>query len=277
MEFSKTDLRPIDLSRNILDSLPVLRQTKPKLDPERAAQQLLFDEVTRLAGDWLEASGGQPIAQNQYDNLFSLGYASHSSEDILKVFHDWQDYQLVSCDFLAYRREKRQQRDSELLDRVQAEVVAGSLPTILLYGTDRHDEKSPTSRSNGELRMLLRYEFSGHKAPDQVILERYSRYTVADHLLKSSSDEKQISNGRKINIALGFNVDTGKALSSYNSTLKNSRSSLLDADIERVAEELRLYDYVYPHFHKVHLQELRRAAEGSPRIPIGELAVKNSI
>jgi hypothetical protein len=273
MEHGRYGLNSPILTGNQYDSLAVLPNTKSRIDPEKAAQHLLFNEATRLAGDWLEATDGQDITQQQYDSLFENGYVSHSSEAVSEIFYDWEDYQLVARDFLLDRRKQKSLKDSTLIEQARAEISDELLPEMLLRNSERYTTKN--KRKGGK--PLVRYRFTDEEAPSEVILERYARYILADYLLHDRPSGKEVTEERMIGIALGFSYKSNKPLSSFLGSLKNSHPFLTDNDVERAAEEFGLYDYLYPKSHQDHLREIRKVGGIKTQRKVGALSIKSAV
>jgi hypothetical protein len=261
MEQARYDHRSGILRERYPQSAPF--SIPPKIE-KRIRDQLLFDEAVCLSGDWLEATDGQSISQNQFDDLHRAGFVSHGSQEILEIFYDWEDYQQVSATFYKDKLEEKVQKEQELLDAIKLECGAGLLPEIFLkeaipYAI-RYCKVNSITGERGKVKRQQRFELTEYPAKPKKVIERYYKYQLIDRLSQDSPSDEPMPEGRKIGIAMGFNVASGIALASYNGSLKQSHKLLSDVDIERACEELGCYDYVYRQARDKHLNDLLRSA-----------------
>lgn len=241
-----------------------LHQNSPNRDSskieQRQTDQFIFSEAVQIAGDWLDASGGSPLDIKQYDNLFRSGYASHPSPEILRIFHDWEDFQQISATYHQDRLAEEEQKHATLLEGIQQERKLGLLPEELfketICYTVRYCEVDPKDGVKGKVKKLQRSYLTENEATTEKIFERYAKYRLINYLLKDKSAEDQPSVERKTGMALGFNIDSGKSLSSFRGSLKNSNALLSDADIDEAIDELNLHHLIYQEYRADHLKAL---------------------
>jgi hypothetical protein len=219
--------------------------------------QLIYDESLLVASHWKEASGGQPIERGQYIGLVDNGLASYPPAEIERIFYDWDDFIAVADTFHEDRLEEEREKRQRLLDAIQNERETGLLPDLLFEETK--GRSTPVENEDGTITRLMRFTFTGNEASDDSVLRNYAKYSVAKRLLQYRNSGEEITEDRLVNIALGFNVDTGKALSSFLGSLQKSDGSITELGIEVAAEELGLYDFLYPGAKAEHLQKLVEA------------------
>jgi hypothetical protein len=239
---------------------PIKSNTNPE---KRRRDQLLFDETIRLGGDWLAASGGVSLTEKQFSSLYEAGFVSYPAGGVLEIFHDWEDYQRIAEIFYADSVEAQSKKEVELYKAIKQECEIGVAPEVFLREfalyTVGYCEVAPASGQKGKVKKLQRYEETGGQADVKTVIQRYSKYQLADHLLKDRPSNEPVSERRKASIAMGFGIDNGKPLSSFSGAMKNSFQFLLDSDVERASEELGIYDYIYPNSRSSHLKSLLAA------------------
>ena len=230
---------------------------------QRLHDQFVFTEVVEVAGDWLEAANGSPLNKRQYDNLFKKGYVSHPSTEVLRIFDDWDDFQQISATYYQDGQQEKEQKRDELLEAIEEEMKLGLLPEVLFQEavpyTVTYCEVEPTSGEKGKVKKLQRSQLTGNQAPTVKILERYAKYTLINYLLQDRPSEDMPSEQRKASIAMGFNLESGKSLSSFKGSLKNSNTLLSDVDIDEAIEKLELDHLIHPESRQQHLTELLNA------------------
>jgi hypothetical protein len=237
MEASKTGPSNADFALNGFDSRSVLPNKKNESDQSKL-NEILRSCSIEVAGDWLDATNGEFITPKEFQNLYEAGYASVSSIEIDNLFSGWEEFYRVSTEQYVTPEEK----EEDLWRKVEAlriEAENGNIPIELFL-----DIKNVPTHKNKHGRMLNDKEFTNKYASLREIYKRYHKYLLVDHLLKDSSDAQEVSEERKISIAVGFTIKTGKPLSSLTAALKNSRSDLQDQDVNLAMEELGFYEYI---------------------------------
>jgi hypothetical protein len=254
----QTGLKPAVLKRNRPDSNSDLSD---KIFESKAEAQLVFEEATEVAGDWLEATGGIAINDRQYALLFEAGYASHPPDKLLRIFHDWKDFQQVSQTFFEDKQTARAGEDQHLLDAVEEERRLGMIPDDLFKQTESYTGRycKVGDEHKGKVYRIVRYEQKDDEVDETKLLERYARFSVAKYLSRFRAPGQDISEDRLVNISLGFSRDSGKGLSSFYGALKNSIPDLSELDIELAAEELGLYRHMYAESRRHHFETLLQA------------------
>jgi len=241
-----------------------IQQTNERLklnhtfDRDRKMQQLIFDEAINIACDWLEATGGEPIEEEVFKNLYQNGYASYTNAVILEIFYDWKDFQSVAQTYYE-EREDIAQTDKALVQNLQQEAAVGLVPSEFFKKAEAYKIDNPNGKKK-----LLRYRLTDESASDKDILQRYYKYLVADFVTRERDSDKEITEERKINIALGFSVATEKPLSSFFAALKNSNSSLDEEQLMLAIDELGAYDYIHPESRQHHLKQFLEAGKPMP-------------
>jgi hypothetical protein len=253
------------LRRSVLDANPLGSfsssiQKEKSSERERQLQQIIFDESIEIGCDWLEATG-KPISETELQNLYDNGYSSYSPDEILGIFDDWEDYQTLSGSYHEDRPTPDEAKQ-QLVNQLREEAKQGLVPKVFFDETETYKVKNPSGKKD-----LMRYRFTGKAASPDTILLRYHKYLVVDHLTKDRESGQDITEERKTNIALGFTEETGKPLSSFYASLKNSVTSLTEQQLNLAIEELDAYDYIYPNSRKEHLGLL---LENGRRHPINE-------
>lgn len=221
---------------------------------KRSIDQHIFDESIEIACDWLEATG-RSITKQEFDNLFSANYASYRVSDVERIFYDWQDYQQISESYYE-EPEAKAQKQWELAESLHQKAAAGLIPKELLLKSESYTVKNPSEGKKD----LLRQKLTGDYAASDIILKRYHKYLLLNHLLTTDSLEKEVTEERKINIALGFSASSQKQLSSFTSEVKKSHSLITETDIQSAADDLGISQYIFPEFRQEHLRSLVDAA-----------------
>jgi len=189
--------------------------------------------------------------------LVDNGLASYPPAELERIFYDWDDFIAVADTFHADRLEEEREKRQKLLGAIQNEREMGLLPEVLFEETESHSIR--VENEDGKITRPVRFSFTGNEAPDDSVLESYAKYSVAKRMLQHRNSGEEISESRLVNIALGFNVDTGKALSSFLGSLQNSDGTITELGVEIAAEELGLYDFLYPGAKQEHLRILLEA------------------
>jgi hypothetical protein len=251
----RPDNRPLSFSRDINSTA---HQNINVLDQERSLQQIIFDEAIEIGCDWREASNGEAITQAELRNLHVRGYATHTPEEILGIFYDWEDYQAIAQSYYEDREDPEVAKHL-LVESLRQEAEIGLVPPVFFKQVKQYKINNP---SGG--RKLNRFRVTKKAASDESILQRYYKYLVTDYLTRNRPPEDEITDERKINIALGFTQATGKQLSSFYGTLKNSVHLLTEEELMLAIERLGAYDFIYPESRKEHLRVLIQAGRSEP-------------
>src|SRR5579864_3382560 len=255
MEQSRNAPRVSAITGDSADSYSAF-QNQTRLSPERTQQQIIYDESIEIACDWLEATG-RPISKEEFKNLFQAGYASNGPSEVEGVFYDWEDYQKVSESYYE-NPDLKAQKEWELYQALFLEAQSGLLPIELFLRTEGFTTRNP----NSSKKRLARYKLTGDYAPSSVALERHYKYLLVGHLLESRAFDQESTEERKVAIVLGFTPSTGKPLSSFLGRLKNSCTGITDQDIRQAAEDLDIYEHVFPESRREHLEELVELGRG---------------
>jgi hypothetical protein len=230
-------------------------QKERALDKDRDLQQIIFEAAIETACDWFEATEGEPLSKQVFQNLYDNGYASNTPAEILEIFYDWEDFQAVAQSYYE-ERENPNVAKKKLVESLRQEATAGLVPAVFFKKAETYRINNPSGKKK-----LIRYRITEEEATDEVILERYYKYLVADYVTRNRESEDEITEERKINIALGFTQETKKPLSSFYTALKNSNSSLTREQLILAIEELKAFEYIYPESRDNHLNTLLLASK----------------
>lgn len=237
------------------DKLVPFSETSIKSVEKRTTDQHIFDESIEIACDWLEATG-RAITKQEFDNLFNADYSSYQASDVERVFYDWEDFQQVSESYYE-KPEAKAAKQWELVESLHHKADTGLIPKEIFLKSESYTVKNP----NEGKKDLQRQKLTGDYAASDIVLKRYHKYLLVNHLLMSKPLEKEVSEERKINIALGFSPSSEKQLSLFKSELKKSHSLITETDIHNAAEDLSISQYVFPEFRQEHLRSLVDAAQ----------------
>jgi hypothetical protein len=201
---------------------------------ERALKQTIIDEAKLIGADWIEATKGKStITKDEYQRLFEAGYSSYSPDEVLGLFESWNDVHEASQLYYEERLAERLAKEEVLLHEMQDDYKNGLLPIDLFLDTvDWYEESS--SRSRG----ALRKQIIGIPAPKEKLLKRYATYKTTESLRFIRAESKELTEERKLSIALGFTIKTNKSLSSFIGTIKNSFPGISDEEIFETVEKL---------------------------------------
>ncbi len=261
----KGSFRPnnVVFSGNQGNSLSTLPKANTKEFEKRMLDQITFDGAIEIANDWREATNGSHISKEEYSNLYSAGYVSHTASEVEDIFHDWQDYQIVSQSYYI-EPDTRNENEWTAVEGLWQEAKIGLIPPQFFI----HSEGYKVEGSNSSSKKLSRHRLTSGSATAKVVLQRYYRYVLTDYILnKGTESGEEVSEDRKINIAMGFTVMTGKPLTSLIGAIKNSRPETTEAEILEAAEDLGVYDYIYPKSREKHLKTLVEVARPKPYKP----------
>ena len=259
--FSNSDsLRPDDGPLSILRGIKrATLETQVKLSRTQELQQIAFEGAIGVACDWLEATDGEAITEEEFQNLYNNGYASNPAAEILEIFYDWEDYQTVAQSYFA-EREDSEAAKKDLVKNLRQEAEMGLIPTVFFNKYDTYRVENPSGKKK-----LTRYRLNAdEKVDDDIILQRYFKYLVVNHVTRNQPPEDEISEERKINLALGFTLKTEKPLAGFYAALKNSIGTLTEEELMLTVEELGAYDYIYPYSRRRHLETLVEAGYYGP-------------
>jgi len=260
MSIGEADLKSrFTLPRGVVDSVAPLAKNQEAIERELELMFLMDDALT-AGSDWLEASGGTPLTKEGYSDLYLEGFVSFGAEKVEQECGDWASYQQQTVKFYEQRKFEKQARESALLDAAKQGVKHGLIPDVLLRQVVTYTEETSSGRKR------KRFRFTDDSASDDEILSRYAKYLVADSTLKDRPGEPA-KDERKASIALGFTISSesdGISLSSFVGSLQNSHTHLKQADIEQSAEDLGVYDYVFPDSRKNHLGAMLASVKPAP-------------
>jgi hypothetical protein len=228
---------------------------------EIVLEEITKEEALTIGADWLEITDGKPVGYEQYQNIHDNDYASFSPADAVKIFGSWENYSEQAAKFHASRTMAKKAQETDLWKKARRERDSGLLPPILFTDAASYKIDSPGISNK---RRLTRWEFLDKEASKDVIVSRLHRYNLVEKLAQNKPSGKEMTDERKINIALGFSAQTGAPVSSLLGSLKNSIVGLSNEDIIRAAEDMDSYDYIFPKSRQSHLRELKRAASVKP-------------
>jgi len=253
-------LRPGNGPLSILRSIKrATLEAEITLNKNRELQQIIFDGAIGVACDWLEATDGEAISEEVFQNLYDNGYASNPLAEILEIFYDWEDYQTVAQSYFVEREDSEAAKEA-LVENLRQEAAVGLIPTVFFDKYETYRVENPSGKKK-----LARYRVIDEVgAEDDTILQRYYKYLVVNHVTRNQRPEDEISEERKINLALGFTLKTKKPLSGFYAALRNSIGSLTEEQLMLTVEELGAYDYIYPDSRKRHLQTLVEVGYSEP-------------
>ncbi|HVS78922.1 MAG TPA: hypothetical protein VHD84_01370 [Candidatus Saccharimonadales bacterium] len=259
MEATKTDS-----SRSISDNDYDLALGTDDGELAEFYKELSKRDALKLGADWIEATNGRPITGSEYRVLFERGFTSCFPDDIPEIFGSWEEFQASSLEYYAQISAEREEKATELFDRLNQEIKAGFVPAEILYEAEANHIRfcEIDGEPRGKVKKLSRYSLTSRPAAREEVIRRYSKFLVTEQLLKNRPSDQEASTDRKLSIAVGFNITTGKALSSFKGSLRNSTiTDFSDIDIEIAAEELGVFDYIYPEFRDEHLKAIESTAE----------------
>jgi hypothetical protein len=267
-EISPTDSH-LGVASNALDSY------ENELEAER--KENVKNAALLLGADWLEASSGEPIGREEYDRLFEARYVSYPSSEILErgfadgegpIFNSWEEYQKEAQKSYVQRQEEKEAKEARLLAAIEKEREEGLVHSDFFSHVERHSVNNPGPKN----KKLPRYIVTGKKARPEVILQRYFRYQLINHILRSyprldkTGNADPVDKQRIIDISMGFNAETGTATGTVKAGLKKTASSLTERMIDLAVEDLDIYNYIYPRSQKHHLRTLlEKAGKIKPR------------
>ncbi len=258
MEYSTADPNPGYSPMSRPDSHSVLANEKIKSKEEIKRRNYEYDVFysTRAIGvDFSFATDGAEAATSHIDALHEHGLSTYSSEDILAVFENWQEYQ----DFV------KTQYSDELWDRWRenqqtiTELRESGLPPVLMMEferatSDEHQAKldAKTAKIKNDIAI-----FGDKQASPSELLKRYRRHQLSSKLLQNT-DLKVDRENRLVSLAIGVNIETGKLhQSSFVGELTKSSSILTTEEIETVALDMGIYDEIYPELRANYLKDVR--------------------
>jgi hypothetical protein len=232
---------------------------------QRVRDEIIFDESILIGCDWLDATSGKAITQDEYTNLEMAGFASHQPTELLRVFYDWEDYQRVTRTFYEDKVLKKEKEEKDLLDQIFQEYELGLIPEYFFQQTEMYFIDNP----GGKKKKLSRYKLTDEKSPQDEIIRRYYRYQLINEIIAKypNPSKTEMSESRKVNIVMGYNVENGSLLTSLTSELQKSNSALTEKDIKETADDLGIYEYIYPGSRDNHLQRLLDAGKTSELVP----------
>ncbi len=238
---------------------------------EWSRQHSIFVAATSIGADYFEATGKMPD-ESVLDNLFSNDYTSYDSKDILEsgVFYDWNDY-------LSFVEQKQKDRLSEdemgkkqILSEIAKMIDSGELPFIFVADIEpyKSEEKLAKIENDGQRSLNDTKRLTGVLADSDELTRRFAKYQIASELVIEKEDEKgshsrrlQNINTRRLNIALGVNIDTGKILNhAFVQEIKGSNNLLSIDDIKNSDIYQKWYDVLHLKERQQYLDELGLAA-----------------
>jgi len=238
--------------------------------------QYIFVSAIQIAVEYASAINGQLPSEDNLEALYKNGYVDYSPEEIMRVTQCEGSTELQSLiqsyceDDLA----ERQGYEFKVLDEILSDRSKGLLPDKLFMAILKNKSFQQLEReSNGDKSRWDRAILLDIEIPPAEKITRYKRWQLVEQLVHFSEDEDaQKIRDRKLNIVLGVNVRNEAVLSSFQSEIIKSNSSLSVDDVELAAVGPD-FDYIFPDIRQRMLEDIRRA--GTP-IPPVELPDPNS-
>ncbi len=254
-------------------SIKTARESELK-QQEWNRQHAVFVSATSVGADYLESTGAPP-SEAVMDILQLNDYSPYTSQDILQsgVFYDWKDY-------LSFVEQKQKDRLSEdemgkeqILSEVAIMIDNGDLPFIFVADLEpyKSEEKQAKIENDGQKSINDTKRLTGAIADRDELIKRFARYQIATELVIEKEDEKgshsrrlQNINIRRLNIALGVNIDTGKILNhAFVQEIKGSNNLLSIEDIKNSEIYQKWYDVLHPVERKKYLEDLEEAGHSA--------------
>lgn len=221
-------------------------------------KEIAIKDALTVGADWLEASNGLTINESQYQNLFDSGYASFPISTVVESFSSWDNFLQSTTHFHSERSKEEAEKKVELYDSIMRQYDWGLIPTELLLKANYYRVCGPASGK----KLNDRREFENSFATVDEIIQRYCRYVIVDHVNKDRPSNEEVPEERKINIAVGFTVQTSKPLAGFLGSIINTNANLTTDDVILAAEELGLYDYMFPQHRKEHYKTIFNIGNG---------------
>lgn len=204
----------IPIKNFVLDLIKAKTIREKKLREQRFTEDFgILCSAQSIGADYYEASGQMPD-EDVLRALHQNGYAPPPEDYIACIFYDLEDYHahiLVETEDRAneaLEKEKDSQAERQkVLAEIERKAATGTLP-FLLFAPFTREKSAPSVRGN-DIAELCHDPIS-----DTEKLRRYAKYQVACALVGEREDmiRHQDINYRRLSIALGVNVETGKIL-----------------------------------------------------------------
>lgn len=204
----------IPIKNFVLDLIKVKTIREKRLREQRFAEDFgILCSAQSIGADYYEASGQMPD-EDVLRALHQNGYAPPPEDYIACIFYDLEDYHahiLVETkdranEALEKEKDSRAERQ-KVLAEIEQKTAAGALP-FLLFAPFTREKSAPEARCNDIAKLCH------DSITDKEIIKRYAKYQVACALVEEREDmiRHQDINYRRLSIALGVNVETGKIL-----------------------------------------------------------------
>lgn len=214
----------------------------PKTAAERQSEwhrhNYIFESAEQVGADYIEACGVLPT-EEVMAALQTSGFTDYSTEEIMEVFHDWEDFQT----FAEAKSIDRVEQKRQLAAQVRQKIEDGELP--LLLAADYCNKSS---------RALL----TGGQVDDIELISRYARYNLSDEFIEEEPGDNYMPT--KLAIALSIDSESGKVTNRPLGELLASKSQSARRDIEQSSIYREWYYFLFPKNRKTYLKELLAAS-----------------
>lgn len=271
----------------------LLKRRTPEEHAQWERDRNTWVRAVEIGAVYTEATG-QPIGINQLYALHVNGYAP-DPEDIIRIFYSLDDFNSFAEEEYIASLEKRKEKKEELLQLIEVDIIHRSIdPRLFLasegYVSDEQKIKAIAGRKVKNYKVRL----TDTQVDEDEKIRRYLLYKIVEELtanLDNTVEQQKSVNGlppaeRRLNIVLGFNVETGSKISSLHAELSKS-NSLLTVEKAREAVDLisddRGWDqYIDRDSRRRWLNEVVSASQEyrfdktGAAIPIGNIAIKGA-
>src|SRR5579859_5179260 len=146
----------------------------------------IFESAERIGADYIEACGELPTKEVMAV-LQQEAYIDYGPQEILEVFHDWEDFQ----NFARQKHDQRIDEKQQLASEIRRQISEGQLPFIFAA---EYKNKDGNPWLTGKL------------VAETELIRRYARYTVAGEFITNEPDTEQLDS--RVAIALAIDPQT---------------------------------------------------------------------
>lgn len=266
-------VQTVELPQPSFSKQPKFNSLLSKRTPEELKQwekdQYIFISGIQTAVDYALASGGVLPNEDNLEALYKNSYVDYPPEEIMRATQCENTAELQSLIQSYYEDDLAQRQDYEVkvLDEILASRSKGLLPDKLFMAILKNKSFQQLEReSNGDKSRWDRAILLDIEIPPSEKITRYKRWQLVEQLVHfSENEDEQKIRDRKLNIVLGVNVRNEAVLSSFQSEIIKSNSSLSADDVELAAVGPD-FDYIFPGIRQRMLEDIKRA--GTPIPPV---------
>lgn len=224
--------------------------------------QYIFVSTIQVTVEYASAINGQLPSEDNLEALYKNGYVDYPPEEIMRATQceDIAELQSLIQSYCEDDLAEREGYEAKVLDEILADKSKGLLPDKLFMAILKNKSfRQLEKESNGEKSRWDRAILLDIEIPPSEKITRYKRWQLVKQLVHFSEDEDtQKIRDRKLNIVLGVNVRNEAVLSSFQSEIIKSNSSLSVDDVELAAVGPD-FDYIFPDIRQRMLEDIRRA------------------